>query len=68
MSIRKSGQKNQDRRIHRHNRNAVAITAVASVVVPYARAESGGRNRWIGVVRDCRFTRGGAKAPGALAR
>jgi hypothetical protein len=68
MRIRKSRQKSQDHQIHRHNRNAVVISLVARADARCGGDESRGRNRSIGAVRDCRFTFGGAEAPGGLAR
>lgn len=68
MIIRKSRQKSQDHQIQRHNRNAAAISVAARADARCGGDEWRGRNRSIGVVLDCRFTFGGAKAPGALAR
>jgi hypothetical protein len=68
MTIAKGRQKSQGRPIHRHNRNVVAISAVACVDVACAGAASLGGNLFIGAIRDCRFTFGAAEAPGVLAR
>jgi hypothetical protein len=68
MRIAKSRQKSQGHQIHRHNRNVVAISAVACVDVACAEAASLGGNLFIGAIRDCRFTFGAAEAPGAVAR